>query len=167
MHLLDIGPLSFKTIELPQSESFCIQFRVDSYVVSFGDASQFYKECGADGAVYIDWLQKKLSKDPASAVHIWEGGSIIGQMELGVLKDNPQIGNVNLYYLVPDKRGLGYSAYLDAYAIQYLKNRGLSKSRLSVSPTNTRAIRFYEKNGWKDIGPRSTNPLVHWMEKSF
>ncbi len=41
----------------------------------------------------------------------------------------------------------------------------LIKSRLSVSPTNLQAIRFYEKMGWKDLGPRLDHPEVHWMER--
>ena len=165
MTTVSIGPLQFKPIDLVANRELCIQFRMDSYVVSFGEASQFYKDGGADGAGYIHWLWAKLDKHPGSAVHIWEGDTIIGQMELGVLKDEPEVGNVNLYYLIPEKRGLGYSAHLDAYAVQYLKSRGLKKSRLSVSPTNTRAVKFYEKNGWKDIGPRPVTPVVHWMEK--
>lgn len=167
MSPLVIGPLTFRTVDLSVHSEKCLQFRIDSYVVSFGQASQFYEECGADGSKYIEWLQNKIAKDPASAVHVWEGDSLIGQMELGAFKNEPDVGNVNLYYLIPEKRGMGYSSFLDAYAVQYLKGRGLAKSRLSVSPTNLRAIRFYEKNGWKDIGPRPGHPSVHFMEKHF
>lgn len=42
---------------------------------------------------------------------------------------------------------------------------GLKKARLSVSPTNERAIKFYEKMKWVDLGPREDHPEVHFMEK--
>lgn len=164
---MKLGPLVFQSIELSKSSGLCIRFREDSFVVSFGDATKFYEDDHKGAERYLDWLQNKLTKDPASAVHIWEGSAIIGQMELGVFKNDPDIGNVNLYYLIPEKRGLGYSRYLDEYAVHYLKGLGLKKSRLSVSPTNIRAIRFYEKQGWRDIGARPDHPEVHFMERSL
>jgi ribosomal protein S18 acetylase RimI-like enzyme len=44
---------------------------------------------------------------------------------------------------------------LDIFAISYLKELGFKKAKLSVSPKNLRAINFYTKNGWRDIGLRS------------
>jgi len=164
---MKIGPLYFKSIDLSSTTDLCVLFREDSFVASFGDAIKFYEEDQKGAQRYLEWLRNKLEKDPASAVHVWEGSTIIGQMELGVFKDEPNIGNVNLYYLVPEKRGIGLSRYLDEYAVQHLKGLGLKKARLSVSPTNIRAIRFYEKYGWQDIGPRPGRPEVHFMEKSL
>jgi len=60
-----------------------------------------------------------------------------------------------VYYLIPEVRGKGFSSELDNFATSYLKELGFKKARLSVSPTNLRAINFYTKNGWQDIGLRS------------
>ena len=162
-----LGPLNFQPIDLFKSSDLCVRFREDSFVASFGDATKFYEEDGKGAERYLEWLQNKLTKDPASAVHVWKESTVIGQMELGVFSRAPDIGNVNLFYLVPDMRGTGYSHYLDEYAVQYFKSLGLKKCRLSVSPTNTRAIRFYEKNGWFNLGPRQDHPEVNFMEKSL
>lgn len=164
---MKLGPLFFRTIDLSKASELCIRFREDSFVVSFGDANKFYEQDGKGAERYIEWLRNNLSKSSGSAVHVWEDSTIIGQMELGVLKNEPEVGYVYLYYIIPEKRGLGYSRHLDEYAIQYFKGLGLKKCRLSVSPTNVRAIRFYEKNGWKNMGPRPGHPEVNLMEKAL
>jgi RimJ/RimL family protein N-acetyltransferase len=165
--IMKFGNLEFKTIDLEQHKTTCIKFREDSFVVSFGDNSLFMEADNQGPLRYIEWLRNKIAKDPDSAVHIFEADQIIGQMEMGIVKDSPDTVNIGLYYLVPEKRGQGYSQYLDQYATWFVKKLGLKKARLSVSPTNTRAIKFYERNGWKDIGPRPNHPEVHLMEKSF
>jgi len=110
---MKLGPLLFQSIDLSKTSDLCIRFREDSFVASFGDATKFYEDDHKGAERYLEWLRNKISKDSASAVHIWEGSTIIGQMELGVFKNDPDVGNVNLYYLIPEKRGLGYSRYLE------------------------------------------------------
>lgn len=100
-------------------------------------------------------------------MHLLQGGVIVGQMELGSFKTDPSIGYVNLYYLAAEVRGTGLSSVLDNYATNYFVSRGFTSARLSVSPSNSRAIRFYEKHGWHDLGPRPGRPEVHLMEKYF
>lgn len=140
---------------------------MDSFVVSFGDAKRFYEEDGQGGERYIQWLKAKIDKDPASVVHIWQDSEIIGQIELGRLRDDPTRGYVNLYYLIPEKRGKGFGEFLDQYSTDYFRKLGLPIVRLSVSPTNGRAISYYMKMGWVDLGPRPGHPEVHFMEKKI
>ncbi|MBH8555831.1 hypothetical protein I8751_26485 [Nostocaceae cyanobacterium CENA357] len=40
-------------------------------------------------------------------------------------------------------------------------------ARLSVSPTNLVAMRFYLKQGWVDLGQREDAPEVHDLEKTY
>jgi RimJ/RimL family protein N-acetyltransferase len=157
--------LSIKPIQLDTHQPICITFREDSFIASFGDAKKFYEDDGKGAERYIEWLKNKLSKDSSSAVHVWENDTIIGQMELGLLRDDPTCGYVNLYYLIPSKRGQGVGEFLDNYATQYFHNKQLKCARLSVSPQNNRAIAFYKKMGWKDLGPRQDAPEVNFMEK--
>ena len=139
----------FLPINLEQDWEICLKFRIDSYVVSFGSALNFEKDGGASH--YKEWLSKK----------------IIGQIELGQMKSDLETGMVNLYYLAPEYRGQNLSYYLDQYAVNFLKSLGCKKARLNVSPTNSRAIAFYQKNDWKDLGPNPNHPEVHMMEKNF
>jgi hypothetical protein len=39
-------------------------------------------------------------------------------MELGLLNNDPTCGYVNLYYLIPSKRGQGIGSFLDNYATE-------------------------------------------------
>lgn len=155
--------LEFTPINLEQDRETCLEFRIDSYVCSFGSADNFYKEGGAEH--YFDWLKNKIEKNPASAIHVKFQGKIIGQMEMGSFKKTAETGMVNLYYLAPEFRGLGFSAHLDSYAMKFMKECRYKTARLSVSPTNKRAVRYYEKQGWKNLGPRPDYPEVHFMEK--
>lgn len=161
------GPLQFLPVKLNESAEVCLRFVIDAFVESYGSAERFFKENGTQGEVYLEWLKGKIEKDPASVVHIWETGEIIGQMELGVFRPQPSTGFVSLYYLVADKRGKGYSMFLEQYVESFLKERGFSKARLSVSPTNARAVAYYKKAGWTDLGPRPDYPALNFMEKNF
>ena len=157
--LLDFQPIDFK-----QHSQVCIEFRVYSFVASFGDADRFHEEDGRGADRYLDWLREKSKADPRSCVHIWFEGQIIGQIEMGRFKSDPAIGYVNLFYLRPQMRGRGMASHLQRYAIDYFRSIGLKKARLSVSPTNARAVAYYKKHGWRDLGPRPGHPEVHLME---
>lgn len=161
--------IRFLPINLDSDAAICIRFRADSFACSFGNDDQFYKENGADGAGYLDWLKKMISKNPLSAWHIWEGDRIIGQLELNLREDDVRgkFGYVNLFYLIPEKRGTGISELLNTYVEEHYRQLGISKIWLSVSPENSRALGFYIKHGWKDMGPRSDFPGMHYMEKVF
>ena len=159
-----MGSLLFKPIDLSLNRQTAVLFREDAFACSFGSKPTrdvFEPE------KYLDWLQVKLSKDPRSAVHVWQGERIVGQLELGRLAAGLLLGYVNLYYLIPEVRGTGIARELDDYAVGYFRILGLTGAQLSVSPTNQRAIRYYERSGWKDLGVRTDAPEVNLMEKMF
>ncbi len=159
--------LSIKPIQLDVHRDICLSFREDSYVVSFGDSKKFHGEEGNGAERYIDWLKDKISRDPSSAVHVWRGDSIIGQIEMGKLRRDPSCGYVFLYYLIASERGHGLGKLLDDHAIEYFKSQQLQRAQLSVSPQNIQAITFYEKRGWRNLGLREDDPGVLLMEKSI
>ncbi len=159
--------LQFKPVQLDKDKDACIRFREDSFVVSFGNANKFHEEDGLGAERYIDWLKSKISKDPNSVVHLFENDKIIGQVEVGFFSKDPSIGYVNLYYLIPSKRGAGLSSVLDEYTTNFCAKLGCHKMRLSVSPTNIPALKYYQKMGWMDLGPSLKHPEVHIMEKDL
>lgn len=155
--------ISFATIKLPETQDLCVKMRADSFQESFGNTDRFYQDDGEKK--YLEWLKAKIDRNPRSAVHVLFKNEIIGQIELGKLKTDPSVGYVNLYYLLPQYRGQGFSALLDNYVTNFLKSEGHSLAQLAVSPTNKRAIRFYENHGWINKGPRENSPEVHAMQK--
>lgn len=159
---IEQNDLSFKPIDLTADAEVCIQFRRDSFICSFGNDG-FFDGAGPHGVDYLERLRKRQAKFPDGYVHVWHRGRIIGQMEMQIL-DEPPIGYVNLFYLIPEMRGSGAAASLHAYAMAFCTKHRVRLARLSVSPTNLRAIAFYQKHGWRNIGPRPGRNEVNLME---
>jgi ribosomal protein S18 acetylase RimI-like enzyme len=159
--------LVFKPIDLEKNLDLTIRFREDAFICSFGTGEKFWQENGPKAERYVEWLRTKLEKDPQSAVHVWQGNRIVGQMELSRFKPDPAVGYVNLYYIVPEFRGSGISHLLDEYAVKYLRARGHEIARLSVSPSNPRAVRYYTRMGWTDLGVRADAPDRVFFEREF
>ncbi|MBW4538000.1 MAG: GNAT family N-acetyltransferase [Myxacorys chilensis ATA2-1-KO14] len=156
--------ITFTTIDLARHADLCVCFRRDSYECSFlNGAQRFDQENGKDGKEYLDWLQKQIAELPEGCVHVLEDGHIVGQVEMR-LREQPRLGYVNLFYLIPEARGGGIGDELNQYAIKVFKKLEVSKAQLSVSPSNHRAIAYYRKHGWVDLGPRPGHPEVHLME---
>jgi ribosomal protein S18 acetylase RimI-like enzyme len=151
----------FSTIDLARHAALCVAFRRDSYICSFGSDRLFIEENGADARGYIEWLEARIAQLPEGHVHVWQCAQIIGQIEMMV---GPSSAYINLFYLRPDARGRGLGGALHTYAVELLQRHHVSLAGLSVSPTNERAIKYYQRHGWKDQGPRAGAPHVHELE---
>jgi ribosomal protein S18 acetylase RimI-like enzyme len=151
----------FATIDLERHADLCVAFRRDSFVVSFGDDQRFLEQNGKDGSLYIDWLEQRVASYPAGHVHLWRGSEIVGQIEMVVRPDGT--GYVNLLYLAAPARGRGLGDVLHDYATRLFAREGITVAHLSVSPSNARALRYYEKHGWQDLGPSPRSPEVRLM----
>jgi ribosomal protein S18 acetylase RimI-like enzyme len=157
-------PILFTPIDLARHAELCIQFRRDSYRCSFPDGAQrFNQENGEDGQGYLDWLRERIAELPQGCVHVLQGQQIVGQIEMR-LRQKVQMGYINLFYLIPEVRGIGLGDELQRYAVKVFQELGVDKAQLSVSPTNDQAMAYYRKHGWHDLGQRSDNPNVHLME---
>jgi ribosomal protein S18 acetylase RimI-like enzyme len=162
-----ISNLNFKTMDLKQHADVCVKFRKDAFVVSFGSDEHFRGSDGKGADRYLEDNHRRIEADPESCVHVWQDNRIIGQIELEMWFKDPAVGYIDLFYLIPECRGKGYGDALEQYAESYFQKRNVKQIRLSVSPTNIRAVKFYKKHGWKDCGPREGFPLVHYMEKNI
>lgn len=158
--------LEFRPINLDEHADLCVKFRIDSYVCGVGTAEMFYEQNTSEQG-YIDWLLNRMRDLPGSCVHLWRGTEIVGQLEMGLSRAGPDIGYVNLYYLVLEARGSGLSERLDEYVRSFYADLGIKRARLNVGPANSRAIRFYEKHGWKNLGPDSRQPEILLFERDF
>ena len=162
----NVAPLVFRSIDTDAHGELCVTFRRDSYACSFPDgAERFNRMEGAGGSEYLAWLRERLAELPAGCVHAWDGDRIVGQLELRLREDGT--GYANLFYLIPEVRGTGRGRELHDYVVSVFRRLGVSLVRLSVSPTNTQAIAYYGKCGWRDTGPREGHPQVHLLELSI
>ena len=151
-------------IDLQQHADICIAFRRDQYAASFGDAAGLEEEMGEGNALYLSQLRSRIAQVPEGNVHLWHGERIVGQAELRLLEDEPQVGYVSLFYVAPECRGKGFGRLLHEHAARVFKARGMRAMRLSVSSRNHAAIAFYRKLGWKPVGTRPNKEPMSIME---
>lgn len=160
--------MDFKPIDLNQHRQLCIEFRADTFIESFSTADAFFNEIGFMGPQkYIHWLESKLIENKYSCMHLWDDDEIIGQIELSDYTKDPSIGFVMLYYLIPKVRGTGCGKLLDQYAMEFFAQKSQTKARLSVAQVNVRAIQFYQRRGWLNIGNNPDHVSMLLMEKSI
>ncbi len=144
-----INLLYFKSINIDIHQNEVVQFRKDSFAVSFGDVSGF-----GDEKQYLYWLEEKIKEYPEGFVMVEQDNKLIGQLELSIKKyEGKNIGYVNLYYLVPECRGKGIGKELHRYALKFFEIYNINEFHLRVSSTNTFALKFYQKLGMEEIGP--------------
>lgn len=139
----------------------------DALRISFGeDSSKWPNNLGnLFETNYIEIIKRKLNQDSSAVVHVWLNNEIIGQIESSVKKDDPNCGYVSLYYLTPQKRGQGLGSQLDDFVTERFINFGCRRIELTVVPSNTAAIKFYQKQGWisKGLHPSYADGIL--MEK--
>jgi ribosomal protein S18 acetylase RimI-like enzyme len=150
-------------IDLARDAQACIDFRRDSYFESFGTHEGADAEMGADGALYLEKLRARIAEVPEGNCHLWHGDRIIGQTEMRT-SDDPRMGYVNLFYLVPEWRQRGVGRVLHDHAVAVFAARGKRGLRLSVSRSNARAIAFYRRLGWRRVGQRPNKETMDILE---
>ena len=147
--------LQFININLKSHCDEVVKFRKDSFVVSFGDASDFDEED------YLYWLKKKTANYPEGFVLAMEDNKYVGQLELSVQEyEGKEIGYVHLYYLTPEERGKGKGQQLHDYVKQFFKSNNVSEYHLRVSPANTSAVKFYRRMGMTEIGSEMNGKVI-------
>lgn len=159
--------VEFKPIDLNLHQNTCVDFIKDATICSFGDLKPLYGEDGKGVERYLQVLKKRMAELPGSCMHAWQDQQIIGQIMLGRWKKKSTIGYVNNFYLIPEYRGKGLGECLENYALDFFKQLDIYLVRLSCSPTNLQAIRFYWRRGWIDLGIRDDYPEVHYFEKKI
>ena len=148
--------MNFEQIDIKKHRDIVVKFRKDSFKVSLGDTLGFGEETD-----YLLWLDGKIKEYPNGFVLVEEYGKYIGQLELTIREyEGNDIGYVNLYYLIPEMRGLGKGKELHNYAKQFFENNKVSEYHLRVSPSNINAVKFYRKIGMEEVGPEIDGKVI-------
>ena len=155
--------LRFSPIDLARDSDLCVEFRRDSYASSFENGGGIFDaENGEDGADYLSWLAERITEFPEGCVHAYLGDRIVGQLEARIR--NPELGYVNLFYLVPDCRGTSLGEELHKYLELTMRSRSIKRVQLTVGTGNARAMAYYTKHGWKSLGFKDPGERVYLME---
>ncbi|MCM2603271.1 GNAT family N-acetyltransferase [Rossellomorea marisflavi] len=138
--------MNLQKIDIDKHRDVIISFRRDSFKVSFGTDQDFDEE------EYVRWVQDQSALFPDGFILLMEKGVPIGQLELTVKDyEDSKIGYVNLYYLIPERRGSGMGNKLHQYALQFFRTQGVSEYHLRVSPSNHQALSFYKRIGMREF----------------
>ncbi len=135
--------LSYRTIDPELDAGRAVAHHVEACVCSFGDEARFQ-----GSARYLRWLGSKVEEFPEGFLMAMLGEQIVGQLEL----ESPyglEVGYVNLFYVTPAFRGLGFAQSLHERAERYFRSWEARRIELHCSPTNERAMRFYRKMGYR------------------
>lgn len=106
-----------------------------------------------DPVARADWWRSGLESGVATAWVAERGGAVIGFAGAGPATDGPAPIQLYTLYLLPEHHGTGVAAPLTAAAI------GDGPAMLNVLAGNDRAIRFYEKLGFRFDGHTTTTTL--------
>lgn len=146
------GIVNFINVDLNVSLELCVSFRRDAHIVSYGCDDDFNeKEVKA-------WFARLSAKDPSGFQHVMIDGNIIGLLEFksGLEGDDGvKRGYVNLFYLVPECRGLGYGEKIQHYVLSKFIEEGCVEANLRYIPRNKVAGAFYRKHQWTRVGNES------------
>ncbi len=119
------------------------------------DFVSFVNEVFSDYAIPINWdvLNFRLdvrenSLDLDLSYVFLENERPVGFIVTGVRKNR---GRVDAMGVVKEKRGTGLAQKILQYALERLKWKGVERVILEVAEEDPRAVRFYEKNGFREI----------------
>jgi ribosomal protein S18 acetylase RimI-like enzyme len=87
-----------------------------------------------------------------------DAGEVVGFTDFRPTRDDDQnpaeVGEITTLYVLPAAWGRGIGRQLMIAAVDALSTAGYTSATLWVLATNTRAIRFYDRSGWKPDGTR-------------
>ena len=119
------------------------------------DFVNFVNEVFSDYAIPINWdvLNFRLdvrenSLDLDLSYVFLENERPVGFIVTGVRKNR---GRIDAMGVVREKRGTGLAQKILQYALERLKWKGVERVILEVAEEDPRAVRFYEKNGFREI----------------
>ncbi|BBX61562.1 N-acetyltransferase [Mycobacterium saskatchewanense] len=92
---------------------------------------------------------------PSTLVAV-DGAVIRGLVTTGLSRERPNAGELMALYVDPACTGTGVGRLLMAAARERLRGLGVAEALLWVLDLNTRARRFYERDGWRFDGARRT-----------
>ncbi|MEJ2766248.1 GNAT family N-acetyltransferase [Photobacterium sp. MCCC 1A19761] len=155
--------IHFRPIDLSRDFQTCHDFRRDSYVCSFGTDDGYAQSVIG----YQERMQQRLDQPGWFYIHLWQGEQIIGQLEFRAFSDVAGYGYVHLIYLIPACRGRGIADLAQTFIANTLKHQGCKGALLSVSRTNTRAVKHYQRWGWRYLKPNPKHATTDFYRREF
>lgn len=123
------------------------------YLKSYKNLEEYSYTHEEDVKVYINWL---LRRDVAGLFVVKDDNKIVGFMAIDgnwySKKYNKVVGAIHEIFVDPEYFDKGMGSMLMEKAIEYFKQRNLDLIELWVGDKNEKAMKFYEKFGFRKDG---------------
>ncbi len=139
--------LWFRSAELKSDTPLILNFWRDSWIAVHHNLSAFH----ADSVVHDTKRILRANKDAISFAMFGDKPVGILVMDSTDLSDEDS-GHISLFAMSPEFRGRRFAVQLLGQAISFYRSLGRTKLKLRVFPQNSSAIKFYEKNEFKNYG---------------
>ena len=133
-----VEDLRYEPLRFPRDDAWCNVHGSDE-----GFVPELYARSAA----------RHAQEHPGSVVRVLSGDRVVGLVELDPGRDEQSgCGWISLLYMLPEYRGRGWAIQLLGYAFCFYENHDRAAVRLHVSENNARAITFYQRSGFVQIG---------------
>jgi probable phosphoglycerate mutase len=142
---IDFNVLRFEPVDPRHEKKWYLDCYRDAWIAAHGTERGFSDS-------YLDTAKKHYREHPHALMKAVWNDKPAGLVELSVNRDAEQnAGCIAFLYMAPELRGKNLAVQLLGQAVSDYHNLGRDKLRLNVAEENERAIKFYEKYGFKKI----------------
>ncbi len=154
--------MRFAEMDLEKNGKEYLERYHDAWRIAHGTSEGF-------GSRYLKSAALRAAKYPHAIMRSYLGDKPTGIIDLDIETDAAEkAGNIAFYYMDENYRGRDLGVQLIGYAVSIFRPMGRDRLRLRVADTNLKAIKFYERYGFKKVGtqPGSVGTLLV-MEKDI
>lgn len=142
----DSSNLRFRPMDLEERGERYLECYRDAWLKAHGNLAGF-------SDIYLKIAKKRSKKFRLSVTEAFLGDKPIGLLELSMDQDAKDgAGCIAFFYIDEQYRGKGLAVQLLGHATSVYRALGRKTLRLRVADTNERAIAFYKKYGFHQIG---------------
>ena len=138
----------YRPIELGRSLHFCMEFRREAHLLSYGNLETY------DEGEVVDWFRRNSEQNSQGFKHIYVAGELAGQLEFRapITELGIRFGYIYLIYLKEAFRGKSIASAAQKHMFDVFISAGCREARLRCIPGNQIAEAFYRKHGWVESG---------------
>lgn len=100
------------------------------------------------------WTRQNFLDSLAAGQHGWVVRRMGGMQGFALVLDAPDMAHLLVIGVRPDAQRHGVGTLLLKYCIDHCERAGLAALTLEVRPSNAKAINFYHRHGFKQVGLR-------------
>lgn len=153
-HLAPLGDIAWSRSGDVRHESFDPASDPAFYEACYADAWKAAHETldGYAPEVYLHAAREHYRADPESVLRMLVGADTIGLLDLDTRRGaHAGYGWLSLLYLKPEYRRQGYGIQVLGRAFRKYAKLGRTSVRLTVASSNTQAIAFYRREGFRPL----------------